>query len=363
MQHSRFRILPPLLAAALVLPALAGAQTVHGRVTEAGSGAPVGGAIVLLVDENGTRQAATLADGAGEYRLTGPAAGTYRLRVERVGYEAAVSAPVELRVGETVERALAAEPRRVTLPPVVATGRARRCAGEPLNGAQAATMWQEARKALLSATLAAEGGRYRFVSQTRERETSVDGRRVMRDEVTHHTSVGLPFLAPSARTLMTAGYVRLSADEVRVFGLDAAAILSDEFLEQHCFGLRDGGTQRPGMVGLEFMPLRGRVRPDVRGVLWMDRATAELRFVEYGYTNLRFQGPVERIRGRVDFRHLPDGVWVMESWHLVVPTLQAESEERRDDRTEGYRIRSLVERSGQVVGMQRIVSVPFHPML
>ena len=355
MHVSRFRIPLPLLAAALAAASPANAQTVQGRVTEAGSGTPVAGAIVVLVDENGTRQVATLADAAGEYRVTGPAAGTYRLRVERVGYEASTSAPVRVEAGQTVQRALTAEARRVVLAPVVATGSARRCAGELRNGAQAATMWDEARKAMFASTLAAEGGRYRFVTETRERETTGGGR-VLRDEVSQDTSLGMPFQSRSAEALMAGGYLRLSPREVRFFGLDAAAILSDAFLEQHCFGLRDGGAERPGLVGLEFVPLRNRTRPDVQGVLWMDRATAELRYVEYGYTGLRFQGPVQRLTGRLDFQRLPDGAWVTERWTLVVPTLTTESAERRIDRTESFRITALVERTGRVVAMQRLAS-------
>jgi hypothetical protein len=358
MHLSRIRISRLFLVAALAVPPLAGAQTVQGRVTEMGSGAPVGGAIVLLMDENGTRQRATLADRGGEYRITAPAAGSYRLRVERVGYATSTSALLGLEEGQTVEQALLAEARRVVLPPVVATGTARRCAGELQNGAQAATMWDEARKALLSTTLAGESGRYRFFTETRERETSMRGRQVVRDDVTHDTSVGLPFKSRPAEMLTSGGYLRLEPNAVRFFGLDAAAILSDAFLEHHCFGLRDGGQERPGLVGLEFVPLASRVRPDVQGVLWMDRATAELRYVEYGYTRLRFQGPVERLTGRLDFRRLPDGAWITESWTLVVPSLLADTPDRRDDRTENYRIIALVERSGRVVAMQRLLPPP-----
>lgn len=351
----RFPRIVLLLLAALAAPTLAHAQTVHGRVREAGSGEPVSGAIVLLLDEAGARQGATLSDTAGEYRVAARAAGTYRLRVERVGYTASTSAPLRLEAGQTAELALTAESRRVVLEPVVATGAARRCAGALHDGAQAATLWDEARKALLSTTLSAQGGRYRFVTETREREISLDGRRVVRDEATMDTTEGLPFGTHPAESLVTGGYVVMSTRQVMFYGVDAAAILSDAFLEHHCFGLRDGGTERPGLVGLEFVPLRGRVQPDVQGVLWMDRASAELRYVEYGYTRLRFRGPVERLTGRLDFRRLPNGVWVTENWTLVIPVLRVDAALDRVWSMESYRIRALVERSGRVVAIQRVV--------
>ena len=349
-----------LLLAALAMPALARAQTVQGRVTEAGSDQPVPGAIVLLLDASGVRQGATLSDPAGQYRLTARADGTYRLRVERVGFASSTSGAVRLEAGQTVELALVAESSRIVLEPVVATGTARRCAGELHGGAQAATMWEEARKALFSTTLAAEAGRYRFVTETREREMSLDGRTVMRTHVEHDTTDGLPFESQSAASLVTAGYVQLTPQRVIVYGVDAAAILSDEFLAHHCFGLRDGGLERQGLVGLEFVPLRGRVRPDVRGVLWMDRASAELRYVEYGYTDVDFQGPVERLTGRLDFRRLPTGAWVTETWTLIIPML-VPSGVGHNNAMEGYRIRGLMERTGRVVAMQRVVQAPSGP--
>jgi hypothetical protein len=358
MSIRRHRLVLLLLAAALGAPAISAAQTVEGRVTEAGSGQPLPGAIVLLVDEAGARQGATLSDPTGAYRLTAGAAGTYRVRVERVGFAATTSAPLRLEAGQTVQQAMAAVADRIVLEPVVATGTARRCEGRPSNGEQAARMWEEARKALLSTTLAAEAGRYRFVTETRERETSLDGRRVIRDVAVQDTSVGLPFQSESAESLVTAGYVLMNPEAVIVYGVDAAAILSDAFLEHHCFGMRDGGTERPGLVGLEFVPLAGRVRPDVRGVLWLDRATAELRFVEYGYTRMQFRGPVDRLSGRLEFRRLPNGLWVTERWTLVLPMLRSAAGVTGVDNMGGYRMYGLLERTGRLVSMQRVVAAP-----
>ncbi|HYW10355.1 MAG TPA: carboxypeptidase-like regulatory domain-containing protein [Longimicrobium sp.] len=356
MSFARNGFVLVLLAFALGAPALAGAQTVHGRVTEAGSGEPVPGAIVALVDESGARQGITLSDAAGAYRVTAGAAGTYRVRVERVGFAATTSAPLRLEAGQTVAQALAAVSERIVLAPVVATGAARRCDGEPRDGAQAATMWDEARKALLSTTLAAGGGRYRFVTETRERHTSLNGRRVMRDDTVQETRDGAPFESASAESLVTAGYVQVSPEGGIVHGVDAAAILSDAFVEHHCFGMRDGGTEQPGLVGLEFVPLEGRAQPDVRGVLWLDRATAELRFVEYGYTRVPFLGPVDRLSGRLDFKRLPNGAWVTERWTLVIPMLRPASRATLRGDLGTYRIYGLIERSGRLVSMQHLAA-------
>jgi len=356
MHIPRIRSLLALALACVCLPALAAAQTVHGRVVEAGTGQPVAGAIVLLVDANGGHAAATLSDAAGAYRVTARGAGTYTLRVERVGYTATTSAPVTLAAGETVQRELMADVRRVVLDSVVATGSARRCAGELMNGAQAATLWDEARKAVHSSVLALEGGTYRFVTETREREVSLPAGRLLNESTELHTSIGLPFRTLSAEELVNGAYVVMTSGVVTMYGVDAQAILSDTFLRHHCFGMRGGGPERPGLVGLEFVPLEGRVQPDVHGVLWIDRASAELRYVEYGYTNLRFRGPVERLTGRLDFQRLPNGMWVTESWVLVVPMLQKEGNDWNQASMDRYRMYALLERSSRVVSIEHFVA-------
>lgn len=341
-----------LLLAAACIPALAPAQTVHGRVLEAGTNDPVAGAIVSVLTEAGARAAATLSDTSGTYRVSVSAPGAYTLRVERVGYVASTSALVRLQPGQTLEVSLTADPRRVTLDPIVATGAPRQCGGDVLNVSQAATLWDEARKALFSSTLTAHGERYRFETEIRERRVILRNGDVFGDRTTRHTSVGFPFQQMVADSLVGGGYVVMTPRQVVVNGVDAYAILSDAFLRHHCFGLRDGGREHPGLVGLEFVPLAGRDEPDIRGVLWVDRATAELRFVEYRYTGLRFRGPVHRLSGRMDFRRLPNGGWVTDSWRLTAPLLSAGRDPTEVYDMRRYRVWALNERSGRIVSVE-----------
>lgn len=339
-----------LLILCTLLATPAGAQTVRGRVVDAGSGAPVPGAVVQLLEPGGRRVAAVLVDSAGRYLLTAPAAGTYRLRTERVGFATAAAATVTLAYGQTLDHDLRAESRRVVLQPVVARGTRRRCAGEPRDGAQAATVWDEARKALAAAALAQESGHYWYVSELRERQTALNGRLLRPDQVRRIASRGRPFASAPVEELVTAGYMLLSPERVELKGVDATAILSDAFVEHHCFGLRAAGPDQPGLVGLEFVPLQGRVHPDVRGVLWLDRATAELRYVEYSYTGLHFRGPVDRLGGRFDFRRLPGGAWLLVSWSVRAPLLRPDSEsEFTPDLMRRFRIHGIIEQSGRVL--------------
>lgn len=351
--RSRFRrIAPAALAVLLLLLALPlRAQTVAGRVVEAESGLPVPGAVVQLLDGGGARVAAVLADSAGRYRLSAPAAGTYALRAERVGFATAAAATVTLADGQTLARDVRAESRRVVLDAVEAQGTRRRCAGEPQDGAQAATVWDEARKALASAALAQQSGELWFLSELQITETTLGGRTVGDPYSRRTVTQGKPFESATVDDLVTGGYVVMGRRRIELKGVDATAILSDAFVRHHCFGLRAPGPDEPGMVGLEFVPLEGRVAPDVRGVLWLDRATAELRYVEYSYTGLHFRGPVDRLGGRLEFRRLSTGAWIIPSWEVRAPLLRTDTPDNL--RSMGrYRMYGISRQRGIVVAVR-----------
>src|SRR5690606_981255 len=92
-------------------------------------------------------------------------------------------------------------------------------------------------------------------------------------------------LAPD--TLADHGFVRDMDGTVIFYAPDAEVLLSDAFLNTHCFGLRETTAQGEDRVGLTFEPVPGRRVPDVRGVLWLDTEGARLRSIEYQYVNHR----------------------------------------------------------------------------
>src|SRR5262245_47324203 len=78
------------------------AQTVRGKLTDSISTAPLTGAFLTLVDAQGAERARAITNNAGEFTLTAPTPGTYRIRSKRVGFRPYVSAPLTLGAGETV---------------------------------------------------------------------------------------------------------------------------------------------------------------------------------------------------------------------------------------------------------------------
>ncbi|MCY3547333.1 MAG: carboxypeptidase regulatory-like domain-containing protein [Gemmatimonadetes bacterium] len=92
-------------AVASVLAVLAGslptwqegvAQTVRGTVTDPASALPVENALVVLVNETGDRVASVFTDPGGTFAIDMPGSGSYMLGVARIGYQQAISPPLDV---------------------------------------------------------------------------------------------------------------------------------------------------------------------------------------------------------------------------------------------------------------------------
>ncbi|CAA9309311.1 MAG: hypothetical protein AVDCRST_MAG68-1178, partial [uncultured Gemmatimonadetes bacterium] len=271
-----------LLLAACILPLPLGAQAVRGVVVEQSGTTPVAGALVSLVDAAGKVRAEVLTDAAGRYLLRAPSAGTYRLRTDRVGYRSATASAVELADGATVERTLRASAEHVQLEALVATAERRRCTVRPTEGAETATLWDEARKALASTGQSGRQYPLRYEIRRTTREVDADTRIVRNEQTRMQSGYRVnPFVSAPAEQLAERGYVQARGDTLVFYGPDAAVLLSDVFLDTHCFRVQPPSREHEGMVGLAFEAVEGRSLPEVQGVLWMDRRTAELRVLEY----------------------------------------------------------------------------------
>ena len=89
------------LCASLLVAAPLAAQSITGRVLDADTRAPLAGAAVRLVREDGTLVSASLSADNGAFRVTGPAA-DYQVVVERIGYAVEREA-MRLRPNGTIE--------------------------------------------------------------------------------------------------------------------------------------------------------------------------------------------------------------------------------------------------------------------
>lgn len=343
---------PVVLAGlALAVRPLAG-QAVRGQLVDRSNGFPIGGAFVVLLDQQGTEVARVLTGDAGSFLIRAPGPGTYRLQSKRIGFRMQESLPIVLAEGQTVSYRLEVEAVPARLPPVVVEGRPQ-CGSRGDEGSAVAQLWEEAREAL-AAVRWTEGQRvYDYTLELFERDLAPAGQRVEKERTWARSgSAEVPFRSLPAESLAAYGYVVGNDREGRTYyAPDAGVLLSDVFLEDHCFTARQGSGELAGLVGLAFVPAPRRRLPDVRGVLWLDRETAELRFLEYRYANLPAFLPEGALGGRVEFLRLENGAWIVLDWSIRMPLMglvvDRSSGRPRDPTVLGFR-----ERGGKVTAIR-----------
>ena len=303
--------------------ASAEAQAISGRLADGSPGAPVVGALVALHDSAGNRVVQGVSGSTGRFLLRAPHVGIFTLRVLRIGF-APWGTEVQLADGETVERALVLTSRRVTLPDVKVEGQllcGARAAGDSLS----AVLWDQARTALSLADEAVRSRRYRYYTVLQERTVDGTGKRsaelAARD--VSHVVTQWPVRSPPPDSLLVHGFILDLEDLVSGpiwYGPDAQYLLSEPFFADHCFQLvPPGADQHPDWVGLGFSPALRSPRPDIRGVLWLDRAKVELRRLDFGYTRLPSWAYGRQAFGQLEFAPLPGGGWIVQRWVLRVP--------------------------------------------
>lgn len=349
-----------LVGVALLTSRIAAAQAITGKVVAKTDGAPVAGAIVALLDSTGRALATRLVEDGGNFSFVAPMSGHFVVRVERIGFRSTSSAPFVVRQGETVDVPIALAGEGVSLR-AVRVNADRRCVVRPQEGVAMAQLWNEARKALTATQLtqlaqaAAKTRRdpHRFHVRFRKfrRDLAPQSLDVVRSEqVELEGETVTPFVSSDPEVLARDGYMTGAVESGSTFyAPDADVLLSDVFLDNHCFRLQaPDRDRRDDLIGLAFEPVGqandGRFgHVDVRGVLWLDRATAELRYMEYSYTNLPFEMNTRHAGGQLEFRPLPDGRWIVWRWYIRMPILERKrhmvNQELSDWRTEVVQVR------------------------
>ncbi len=312
-----------LLAAFAGLRSTAAAQTILVRVLGAETSAPIYGAMAWLLDADGTPLDRALTDEQGRYLFAGVAPGRYRVRAEMIGRATTESDVFTVEPsGESVVRTLSLESQVIELEGLGVEGE-RRCSLRPEEGERVARVWDEARKALDAASFTDTHASYRYRTVTSERELDRDNRSVLKESRRILRGyMSRPYQSLPAAKLLEKGFVQTDAAGVGFYyAPDAGVLLSDGFLDTHCFGLRVGRDEHAGSIGLTFEPVRGRRVPEISGVLWLDGATMALGSLDFRYENLEHGVESDLIGGHIDFQRLPDGTWIIPEWFIRMPKL------------------------------------------
>jgi hypothetical protein len=298
------------------------AQTLAGRVSRGNN--PVTGALVLLLDTNGRTISQTASREGGMYSVAAPTPGSYRVQVLQIGWRPTAAGPFALRAGVTTTANIDVTGQRIPLDAIVITDRSD-CRVHPDSAAVAFILWDEARKALLSATMTRMEPLTMSVSRT-EQNFDRDETHLLWDSTKVQTGQSLnPFRSLSPEALARQGYATADADSNKTYWApDAAVLLSESFLSSHCIRPELPATPTADsakLIGVAFTPVakrRGVV--DVDGVVWLDRSTAELRGIDYHYVNTT--SVIERARpgGHVELLRIPGGRWIVDRWWIRVPS-------------------------------------------
>lgn len=315
------RHLSLLLLLAASIPFHADAQSVRGRLLDADGETGLGSAMIVLEDRNGTEVERALSRDNGLFLLEAPAPGSYRLRAERIGYATTYSDFFDLAAGGTITQNIVAAVEAITLEGLEAGGE-RKCTVRPEEGLAVTRVWEEARKALSAAAWTQERGYYQYEMMNINRRLGPEGIRILGEDRTYNRGyMKAPYVARPADSLVNGGFARITSRESVYWAPDAEVLLSDAFLDTHCFNLKTDAEGAPGLIGLAFEPVSGRRLPDIGGTLWLDLATSRLERLEFTYRNLNIPRTIQRggIGGSLEFEALPNGTWIVNSWRIRMP--------------------------------------------
>jgi hypothetical protein len=286
----------------------------------------VAGALVILLDSLGREVTRTLSSPTGGFGLALPGPGSFQLRVLRIGYAGWLSPVSRFAAGERKEARFVIEDRVIQLAAIEVTTTSSRCGVRPGDGDIIASLLSEAEKALAITDQTIRQGNLRFRTETYISRPTADGGIGERTTATSAGRAMWPVSSAPAESLARHGFVHeprrepgdLTPETGPVyFGPDARVLFSDWFLDGHCFSVA-AGPDTAGAIVVEFVPAR-RGRGDIRGRLTLDRQSLELKLLEFWYTGLGRWVTADSAGGRMSFRKLEDGAWVIDRWLIRAP--------------------------------------------
>ena len=300
------------------------AQVVRGTAITPDS-ALVPGVIVTLLDEKGIPVARALADDGGSFTMKAPAPGTYHIEAKRIAFRPTLDKPIVLEDGRILLHTLVLTGVPIQLAGVQVTAE-QRCEASLDSVSAAFSVWEEARKALRSSQLTRMTRAYKAdVTTFVRRQSAAETRFRVTDSTTRVGMPLRPFTSLPPQELAAKGYVTRGANSQVFHAPDEDVLLSDEFAATHCLRLLPDSADK-AVVRLGFSPIPGRKEPEISGVLSIDRASAELRRLDFSFVNVPAMDVVGAPGGQIVFRHLSEDSWMIEQWAIWLPVAEQRTE-------------------------------------
>src|ERR1700737_1915112 len=315
-RHLGMHLRPILVAAAFfVIGIPLAAQEVLIEVVELSDGKPIVGANISLVDDHGMSLFSKFRDQGGHSVLRAAGPGRYTVRADKVGYESwssvllyVTGTPIHMRIGMAPLRN----------PSTVIARSETACQVLTPPGTPAGDLWVEIRKALTASALTDAQGLVPIDVGSFERALDrnlgvVSERKEQRSRIARRPATGISWdQIDSARRGAVSGGDVYRAPE-------AATLVSDQFVKSHCYAAIRGYGPETGLTGLEFRPAKVGSQPELTGILWLDPKANALRYLNFDYVNLPIPLRIARTTGRVEFRQVPGGQWIVPRWYIRMP--------------------------------------------
>lgn len=294
-------------------------QELRGVLTRSTTNLPVPGVLVTASElraSDASAQSITNSEGRFFLRVS---AGRFVVRALRLGLRPEILDTIDVASGETVELNAALSDSPVLLP-VLPTRADGRC-GVGDGGARVATLYADARTALMASRVNPQGVGSRTRFRVWNEEWSPSEEHLLLSKHQEFVSDSLrPFRSISADSLARVGYVVRNVDKrITYRAPDADVLLSEVFLRDYCLFLATRRVDHPHWVGIGFRPAQNRRFVQVRGTLWLDSLTSELRLLEFSYAGLDGVTEIGKPGGWMEFTRLQSGSWFANRWELRMP--------------------------------------------
>ena len=193
----------------------AGAQAIRGTVVDNGDRA-LTGVVVLLLDPAAKEIGRVLSNDRGDYRLTAPRPGSYRIRTLRIGFQSVTTEPISLTAGDDIVRRIVLTGTAFALDTVRALGRnaCRVVAGDSTT--VIAALWDQVRSALIATQLTLSTRTIFATTLRYERTMDQRSQRIGSQSVDIRADYARqPWRSMTAASLRRNGYVLTAAGDIR----------------------------------------------------------------------------------------------------------------------------------------------------
>lgn len=300
------------------------AQSIRGRVVLPDSTTPLGGVILVIRSAQGSTAGRAITDARGAFASPSLAPGRYSIQLLRIGYSPSAGPSVDVAAAATADVRIVFSAPPISLTAINVRER-ETCRVGADSGLAVARVWGEARKAMLGSQLATATSAPPLAAWIEyDRILDPSGRAVLEQHVRaaqHPTAHA--FRSRPAEELASNGYIVSDGSGTTYYAPDADVLLSESFAATHCFRLQRE-PDRSNLIGVAFTPVPSRRDArDIEGTFWIDANTSELQSLDFRYTGLPDALAGVGAGGRVEFRRLADGNWLVSRWNVRMPQLSA----------------------------------------